>query len=111
RLLIKAAELLDGGVGIRGSLEVRQETLGAVALLQDRDPPPDLLADGCAGQPAVRAEAAVVAIHAAADRRRAIDVRTGEAGVDGEAIALAAEPLAQDPAEGIVPPLGRKRYR
>ena len=64
----------------------------------------DLFPNSGAGQAAIGTEAAIVAIHAAADGHRAIDVGTGEPAIDRHAKDAAAEALAQKAAEGIVSP-------
>jgi len=86
RLVVRALQLLDRRVGIGPGLKVGEEALGPVAAAQNLHPMLDLGTDAPPGQPAVRAEAAVVAVDAAADRDLAIDIRTGEPRVNGNAV-------------------------
>src|SRR5262249_34381929 len=94
--------LCRSGVGRR--LKVGEETVGRVELREDGDAALQLGADRGARQTPIWAEAAVVAKHAAAHSDAAVHVRTGEAGVDGDACDAAAEALPQEPAERIVAP-------
>src|SRR5205085_2677754 len=84
---------------------------GAVALREDIDAAIHLGANRRARQPAIGAEAAVIAVDATADRDGAVHVGAREAAVDGDAINLAAEALAQRAAEGIVALLRREQSR
>src|SRR5262245_32629047 len=105
-LVVEPSQLGDRSVGIRSGLEVGDEAVSPVALGEQGDAALDLRPHGGPGQPAIGAEAAVVAVDATADGDAAVHVGTGETGVDGDAVDAGAEALPQKAAEGIIAPSG-----
>ena len=101
------AELVDGSVSVGGGLKVGEKVLGAVAAFEQFDAAPNLLAHRNAGLATIGAEAAIVAIDAAADRHRAVDVWTGKAGVHGDTKDFLAKAFPQKAAERIIATLRR----
>ncbi len=105
-LVVESAQACDRRVRVSGRLKISEEAIGTIPATQEFDAALHLIADGRPRQPAVGAEAAVVAVDAAAGRDGPVHVGAGEAGVDGDAKDAAAEALAQEAAEGAVTPAG-----
>ena len=96
RFFVDFAQPFDRGVGVRGRLEVGQESIDPlIAPAKLANSLVDLPADALPGQPPAGAEAAIIAERATAHGHGAIDVRASEMRVDADFLHAGAETVPQ----------------